>query len=272
MTLARLDEIVARAVSTVDLLRQQGRELERRAAAAPAPVGFTLVRPDDTVGVIAEIKRRSPSAGTIQADLDPVRFATAYAEGGAVAISVLTEEAHFAGSLDDLEVVSRLVSLPVLRKDFILDELQLLQARAHGAAAVLLIARILKPEQLTALVGSAHDLGLVALVEVHSPAELDAALGADATHVGINSRDLDDFSIDLELVRRLLPTVPSGITAVAESGIESREDVERLADAGADAVLVGTAVARAADPRTAVAGLVGVPRRRAGGGGFRSTL
>jgi indole-3-glycerol phosphate synthase len=261
MTTVRLDEIVAGAASRVELLRNQARELEQRVAAVPVPGPFNLKRSDGTVGVIAEIKRRSPSAGTIHRDLDASRVALAYAEGGAVAISVLTEETHFGGSLEDLNVVSRLVTLPVLRKDFILDELQLLQARAYGAAAALLIVRILEPVQLTALVQAAQCLGLGTLVEVHSEAELDTALTAGATVVGINSRDLGDFRVDLGVVERLLPAVPPGVTAVAESGIESREDVERLAAVGADAVLVGTAVARSPDPRSAVAGLVGVRRR-----------
>ena len=160
MTTARLDEIFAGAASRVALLRQQARELEERLAAYPVPGPFNLKRSDGTVGVIAEIKRRSPSAGTIHPDLDASRVALAYADGGAVAISVLTEEAHFGGSLEDLNVVSRLVTLPVLRKDFILDELQLLQARAYGAAAALLIVRILEPRQLTALIRAARGLGL----------------------------------------------------------------------------------------------------------------
>ncbi len=261
MPVAWLDELVASATERVRLLRPHARELEGQAARSPVPPSFQLKTPDTAVGIIAEIKRRSPSAGSIQERLDPVEYARAYAGGGAVAISVLTEESGFGGSLDDLHSVSQAVTVPVLRKDFLIDELQLFQARVGGAAGVLLIARILTPERLRDLLRAATGLGLAALVEAHTATELDAALAAGASFIGINSRDLDDFTIDHSLVERLLPRVPPSVTAVAESGIESRRDVERLARAGADAVLVGTAVARSADPRTAVADLVGVPRQ-----------
>jgi indole-3-glycerol phosphate synthase len=260
MPVAWLDELVASATERVKLLRAEARELESEAARSPVPPSFQLQQPDAAVGIIAEIKRRSPSAGSIQERLDPVEHARAYAGGGAVAISVLTEETGFGGSLDDLRSVCSAVTVPVLRKDFILDELQLFQTRVAGAAGVLLIARILSPERLRDLLRAATGLGLAALVEAHTAQELEVALAAGAAIIGINSRDLDDFTIDHNLVERLLPRVPPSVTAVAESGIESRRDVERLARAGADAVLVGSAVARSADPRTAVRGLVGVPR------------
>jgi len=260
MSVAWLDGLVASATERVQLLRAQARELERQAARSPVPPSLQLRRPDAAVGIIAEIKRRSPSAGSIQEQLDPAEHARAYAGGGAAAISVLTEESGFGGSLEDLRSVCRAVTVPVLRKDFILDELQLFQARVAGAAGVLLIARILTAARLGDLLRAATGLGLGALVEAHTANELDTALSAGATLIGINSRDLDDFTIDHGLVERLLPSVPPSVTAVAESGIESRRDVERLSRAGADAVLVGTAVARSADPRAAVASLVGVPR------------
>lgn len=262
MPVAWLDGLVHAAQVRVRQLRPQARDLEAEMARSPAPQPFNLRHPNGTVGIIAEVKRRSPSAGSIQDQLDPAEHARAYAGGGAVAISVLTEEAGFGGSLEDLRSVSQVVTIPVLRKDFILDELQLFQARVTGAAGVLLIARILTPERLRDLVRAAGEIGLGALVEAHNARELDAALAAGATVVGINSRDLDDFTIDLDLVTRLLPGVPPGVMAVAESGIETRADVERLARAGADAVLVGTAVARSPDPRAAVAALVGVPGHR----------
>ena len=260
MPVAWLDELVASATERVKLLRPQAPDLVGQAARSPLPPSFHLRTPDAAVGIIAEIKRRSPSAGSIRERLDPVEHARAYAGGGAVAISVLTEESGFGGSLDDLRSVCSAVTVPVLRKDFILDELQLFQARVAGAAGVLLIARILTAEQLRDLLRAAAGLGLAALVEAHTANELDVALAAGASIIGINSRDLDDFTIDHSLVERLLPRVPPNVTAVAESGIESRRDVERLARAGVDAVLVGTAVARSVDPRTAVADLVGVPR------------
>jgi indole-3-glycerol phosphate synthase len=203
--------------------------------------------------------------GEIHPALDPARHAQAYAAGGAIGVSVLTETAHFGGSTEDLACVARAVALPVLRKDFILDELQLLEARGLGAAAVLLIVRVLAPARLHALAREARELGLGALTEVHTFRELDVALAAGATLVGINNRDLDSFSVDPGTSELLLPRVPAGVVAVAESGIESRADVERVAAAGADHVLVGTAVARLAEPREAVRALTGVPRQRRGG-------
>lgn len=196
--------------------------------------------------------------------LDAVAHARAYAAGDAVAISVLTEEAHFGGSLEDLSRVVEAVELPVLRKDFILDELQLLEARAAGAAAVLVIARILTPARLRDLTREARRLGLGVFVEVHTTAELNAALEVEGATVGINNRDLDSFAVDLATAERLLPLVPPEVVAVAESGIESRRDVERMAAAGADHVLVGTALARLAEPGPAVQALGGVPRRQRG--------
>jgi indole-3-glycerol phosphate synthase len=217
------------------------------------------------VGVIAEVKRRSPSAGAIRATLDAAAHARAYAAGDAVAISVLTEEAHFGGTLEDLRRVAEAVELPVLRKDFILDELQLLEARAAGAAAVLVIARILLPARLRDLAREARRLGLGVLVEVHTTGELNAALAVDGAAVGVNCRDLDSFVVDLATAERLLPLVPPDVVAVAESGIETRSDVERMAAAGADHVLVGTALTRLAEPGPAVRALGGVPRRRRAG-------
>ncbi|MGH7538465.1 MAG: indole-3-glycerol phosphate synthase TrpC [Gemmatimonadales bacterium] len=251
---------MATARGRADRLRPLARELERRAAEAPAPRSFGVPRPDGSVGVIAEVKRRSPSTGAIRSRLDAVEHARAYAAGGAVAVSVLTEEEHFGGSLEDLERVVEAVTLPVLRKDFILDELQLLEGRAARAAAVLLIARILPRGRLLTLVHEARSLGLGALVEVHTADELDAALSGGATIVGVNSRDLDRFTVDLAAAERLLASVPPQVVAVAESGLETRRDVERMAVAGADHVLVGTALARLADPVAAVRALTGVPR------------
>ena len=214
--------------------------------------------------MIAELKRRSPSAGAIRETLDPVATARAYVAGGAVAVSVLTDEPHFGGSLADLEAVAGAVAVPVLRKDFILDELQLLEARAAGASAVLLIVRALDDADLAALARAARGLGLGTLVEAHDEQELDRALAVDPSAVGINSRDLDSFAVDLATAERLLARVAPGVPAVAESGIETRADVERLARAGADLVLVGTAVARVPDPEQAVRGLTGVRRQGRG--------
>jgi indole-3-glycerol phosphate synthase len=261
----RLDAILTATRDRVAGLRAQARELERRAAAAPAPRPFASALAGRHVGVIAEVKRRSPSAGTIREDLDPVAHAQAYTSGGAVAISVLTDELHFGGSLDDLTRVASAVSVPVLRKDFILDELQLYEARAAGASAVLLIVRALTPEGLRALRRAARDQGLGVLVEVHSASELDLALGVEPTAVGVNSRDLATFAVDLGHAERLVALVPGGVPVIAESGIATRADVERMAAAGADLVLVGTSVARTANPGEAVRALTGVVRHRRGG-------
>jgi len=261
MAQATLDTILAATRRRVAELRPRASELERRAAQAPAPPRFADALKGPLVGVIAEVKRRSPSAGAIAPGLDPVAHAAAYARGGAVAISVLTDEPHFGGSLEDLERVAREVPVPALRKDFILDELQLLEARGAGASGVLLIVRAVTPARLRDLARTAGALGLGVLVEVHTELELDAALAAEPTAVGVNSRDLATFAVDLGLALRLVARVPHGIPAVAESGIEGRADVERFAAAGADLVLVGTSVARTADPAASVRALCGVPRK-----------
>jgi len=261
MALVTLDQILSVTRARVAALRPRTRELERLASAAPAPRPFQQALQGSTLGVIAEVKRRSPSAGTIREDLDPVEHARAYARGGAVAVSVLTDEAHFGGSLDDLARVAQQVALPTLRKDFILDELQLLEARAAGASAVLLIVRALAGRRLGSLAAAARGQGLGVLVEVHTEAELERAVAAAPTAIGVNSRDLASFAVDLDGAVRLLTRVPQGIPAVAESGIETRADVERVAAAGADLVLVGTSVACADDPAAAVRALVGVTRR-----------
>jgi len=261
MTPTSLDAILADARARIATLRLRAPELERAPAGAPTPRHLAPAFAGTTVGVMAEVKRRSPSAGAIREDLDPVRHAQAYERGGAVAISVLTDGPHFGGSLEDLARVAQAVSVPVLRKDFILDELQLLEARAAGASGALLIVRALAPDRLRALAREAKGLGLGTLIEAHSEAELDAAVAAEPTAVGVNSRDLDTFTVDLSVAERLLPLVPAGLPAVGESGVETRADVERLAACGADLVLVGTAVARAADPEGAVRALCGVLRR-----------
>ncbi len=260
MPRATLDEILQVTRTRVAALQGRAGDLARRAAAAPAPRPFLRSPLGPTVGVVAEIKRRSPSQGAIRADLDPVAHAQAYARGGAVAVSVLTDEAHFGGSLDDLSQVAKAVPLPAIRKDFILDETQILEARAAGASAVLLIVRALTADRLRALAAAAVSHGLGTLVEVHTAAELDAALAVMPTAVGVNARDLTTFSVDLRGAERIIAGIPADIPVVAESGIEGRGDVERLAAAGADLVLVGTSLARHSDPEAAVRALVGVNR------------
>ena len=254
-----LDAILALTRTRVEALQGRAAELERRAAAAP-PVR-RLQAPADAVGLIAEVKRRSPSQGDIRTDLDPVQHARAYVRGGAVAVSVLTDEAHFGGSLDDLERVAAAVPVPVLRKDFILDELQIMEARAAGASAILLIVRALAPDTLQALARAAAGWHLPTLIEVHSAAELEPALAAGPGAIGVNARDLATFAVDLRRAEAVIRDVPKNVAVVAESGIESRADVERVAAAGADFVLVGTSVARQKDPEEAVKALVGVKRQ-----------
>src|SRR2546430_8721760 len=228
---SRLDAILSTTRERIATLRPRARELAGRAALAREPRALAPARAGPTIGVIAEVKRRSRSAGAIREDLDPAALARAYEQGGAVAISVLTDERHFGGTLDDLSRVVRCVSVPVLRKDFILDELQLYEARAAGASAVLLIVRALAPERLRTLADAARGLALGVLVGVHSDAELDLALAVEPAAVGGNSRDLGTFALDLALAERLVARVPTGVAAVAGSGIEDRQGVERHAAA-----------------------------------------
>ncbi len=234
--------------------------LERQVADLAVPANFVHALRRPTVALIAEVKRRSPSAGAINEALDPVGLAGAYAEGGAAAISVLTEGPHFGGSLADLQAVAGRVARPILRKDFILDEVQLLEARVAGAAAALLIVRALDDATLRRLDRFAATLGLATLVEAHDRAELDRALTAGCRVVGVNARDLDDFSIDRRRAWELVRTIPADRIAVAESGMATTADVEAAAAAGADAVLIGSALAAAGDPRAGAAAVASVVR------------
>jgi indole-3-glycerol phosphate synthase len=217
-----------------------------------------LQRP--SIAVIAEMKRRSPSAGSIREDLDPGERAALYAAHGAAAISVLTDGPYFGGSIQDLRVAAQRCTLPVLRKDFILDEVQVLEARAAGASAVLLIVRVLAPPRLASLLHYAAGLSLDALVEVHTTAELEIALKSNAHIIGINSRDLDTFTVDVTGAWKLLGQIPSDRIAVAESGIFTRRDVTRVAESGADAVLIGTALSAAESPEQLLGELSSVVR------------
>jgi indole-3-glycerol phosphate synthase len=210
--------------------------------------------------VIAEIKRKSPSAGWLNRELNAAGQASVYAHGGAAAISVLTDEEYFGGSREDLESARGAVDVPVLRKDFILEPVQVYEARAMGADAVLLIVRILEGSRLAELLSVVEDLGMTALVETHDGDELDRALAAGAAVVGINSRDLSTFETDLAVAESLAPRVPADRVVVGESGIHGPEDVDRLGAAGVDAVLVGESLVRSADAMDAVAALAGRPR------------
>ncbi len=236
-------------------------EIRRRAEAAPPTHDFAgaLTRPtrQSPLRLIAEIKQASPSRGLLTRDFDPLRLAAAYRDGGAAAISVLTDEKYFQGSLDILEKVAGLPARPpLLRKDFMYDAYQVYEARAGGADAVLLIAAALNPRQMADLSALARELKMAALVEVHNQAELEAALSCRPALVGINNRDLHTFEVSLDTCLRLRPLIPAGTLAVAESGIHTRQDVDRLAQAGFDAMLVGEQLVTAADPAVAMRDLL----------------
>jgi indole-3-glycerol phosphate synthase len=207
---------------------------------------FAAALKSDCVCVIAEVKKASPSKGVICEDFDPVGIAKAYEAAGAAAISVLTEETYFQGSAHYLEAIRRAVNLPLLRKDFIFDEWQICEARLLGADAVLLIAAMLETEKLKKLLNYASRLGLQALVETHNEREVAAARDAGAKIFGVNNRNLADFKVDISCAEKLSKLLPNGCVFVAESGITCRADVERMRDAGADAVLVGESLMRAA--------------------------
>lgn len=255
-----LGRIIAETRPRVAELKKRRRALEAGAAErAPAPsLEQALRRPD--VAIIAEVKRRSPSAGEINAALSPAQRAAAYSAGGAAAISVLTEPRHFGGSADDLLAVRAAAPLPVLKKDFHIDPIQVIEARALGASAVLLIARAVDPATLTALAREAAAVGVEAFIEVRSEAELERALATGAAVIGVNSRDLETLALNFEVTERLVPLIPAARVAVAESGVHARSEVERAAQWGADAVLVGSALSAAPDPRLAVLALIGIPR------------
>jgi len=227
-----------------ELARELGAPREGR------PFAEALSRPGTSL--IAEHKRRSPSAGAIRANAGVADIVLAYERGGAAAISVLTEEQHFGGSLDDLREARATTGLPLLRKDFTVDPYQLYEAKAAGADAVLLVVATLEDHDLAELHALAGELDLDALVEISRPEELERALELDADVIGINNRDLADFSVDLQRTLDLLVDVPAGKTVVSESGIRDREQIEELEDDGVDAILVGETLMRAADPEAAV--------------------
>jgi indole-3-glycerol phosphate synthase len=227
-----------------------------RSRTLPPPVGFgdALRRPG--LGIIAEVKRSSPSAGAI-AEADPGDQAAAYEAGGAVAVSVLTEPRHFGGSIADLRAVRSHTTLPVLRKDFIVHPAQVLEARANGADAVLLIAAVLTDTEIVSMQETADDLGMDSLVEAHTGDEVGRAVEAGARIVGVNSRDLESLEVDLDTALDLLSRVPGDRLRVLESGVGTREQMSRAESAGADAVLVGEALMRAGDPAAKLGELMG---------------
>jgi indole-3-glycerol phosphate synthase len=245
-----------------DLVRvplDDGALLERARLRPPARDFTRALREQGGRGVvvIAEVKRASPSEGIIDDDADPVAQALAYHDGGASAISVLTEPRHFHGSLADLDAIRVAVPLPLLRKDFLVHPSQLIESRAHGADAILLIASCLTDDEITALLATADDLGLGVVLETHSEDDLDRALETTAPVIGVNARDLETLEVDTPSALRRLARVPTDRVAVMESGVSCRADVEAAAAAGASAILVGEALMRASDPRAALRTLLG---------------
>jgi indole-3-glycerol phosphate synthase len=260
MTADLLETIVAatRRIVEVREVREPMSDLLRRAERQPARSGRfrSALSRTDRVNLIAECKRRSPSRGVIRGDYDAVAIARAYAAAGAAAISVLTEPTFFDGSLHDLEAVCAAVDVPVLRKDFIVAEYQLLEARAAGADAVLLIVAALSPRDLRSLAGRTAALGLDALVEVHNADELQTALDAGAQIVGVNNRNLRTLDVDLQASVELIGGMPAGVLAVSESGITTAQDLRRLRALGYQAFLIGERFMTEAEPGKALAGLL----------------
>ena len=257
---ARLEGLVRATREALERRRAEVplAELQRAAGAErreARPFAEALARPGTSL--IAEHKRRSPSAGAIGDANTCTEIVQAYERGGAAALSILTEAAHFGGSLDDLREARAATELPILRKDFTLDSYMLHEAKAAGADAVLLVVGSLRDAELADLSAEAKALDLDAVVEISQPEELHAALAIDADVIGINNRDLEDFTVDITRTFDLLADVPAGKTVVSESGIVYREQIEELERVGVDAVLVGETLMRAADPEQAVRALVG---------------
>lgn len=255
-----LDEIIAHKRVEVDAARSRVplSELKTRIADAPPPRLFEagLRRRDGRMGLIAEIKKASPSAGVIAANFDHIAVARSYAAAGADCLSVLTDEKYFQGSLAYMSEARRASGLPVLRKDFTVSEYQIYEARVHGADAILLIVAALTAAEVYGFQSLARDLGLDVLVETHTEAEMEIAVRAGATLIGINSRNLQTFKTDLAVVERLAPMAGKSLL-VGESGIKTRGDVDRLAKCGVHAILVGESLMRAGDIGAAVKNLVG---------------
>jgi indole-3-glycerol phosphate synthase len=215
----------------------------------------SLLTPE--ISVIAEVKRSSPSKGSLATISDPAGLAATYEQAGAAVISVLTEQRRFGGTLADLDLVRKAVDLPVLRKDFMVDEYQFYEARAHGADVVLLIVAALSKNQLDDYLHLSQELGMRALIEVHTNAELESALDISPEIVGVNSRNLKTLEVDSQVFSQLIPQIPTHIARVAESGISTRSDVELAHESGATAILVGEALVRSGDPKVAMAQLLG---------------
>jgi len=255
-----LGRLSAAAAARAHDLEKRSADLRDRAKDAPTRASFAAALRRTDVAVVAEVKRRSPSKGVINAGLDAAAQASAYARGGAAALSILTEPTEFGGSAQDLADARAATTLPTLKKDFHVHPVQVLEARAIGASALLLIARALRPDDLRAMADRASELGVEVVVEVRSEEELERAITITHAIIGVNSRDLETLVIDPAITSHLIPMIPADRLAIAERGVSARLDVERAAGAGADAVLVGSTVSASSDPTGAVAALTGVAR------------
>jgi len=242
-----LDEIIARKKEEVEQRKKMLplSLLKKRIARQKPPLDFALALKGEPIRLIAEVKQASPSRGILCPNFNPTELATTYAQGGASTISVLTEVNYFKGNIDHLAAIREVVKLPLLRKDFIFDSYQVYESRAYGADALLLIMAILSQEQLKELLSIGHRLGLKCLVEVHNETEVERALLSGAEIIGINNRDLNTFTIDINTTNQLRPLIPQQKIVVAESGIRSRNDVKTLMDWGVNAVLIGEALVTA---------------------------
>jgi indole-3-glycerol phosphate synthase len=246
-----LDRIIAQKREEVERRKKEATMtyLQERIARQKPPLDLATAIKGNQIQLIAEVKQASPSRGTLSHNFNPVELAQTYREGGAAAISVLTEGNYFMGSVEHLAAIKKAVGLPLLRKDFIFDPYQIYESRAYGADALLVIAAILSLAQLKELVSISHNLGLSCLVEVHNEDEVERAVPSNAEVIGINNRDLNTFVVDINTTGRLRPLIPKEKTVVSESGIKSRKDMKKLAKWGVDAVLVGEALVTARDVR-----------------------
>jgi len=243
------DDLKARRISRSELLEQIAR--------APSPLTASNFLQEENISVIAEVKRSSPSKGALATISDPGALAKIYQSNGASVVSVLTEGRRFGGSLADLDAVRKSVTIPILRKDFMVDEYQFLEARAHGSDLVLLIVAALSKSQINEFLALTAELGMQALVEVHTEKELDLALDTSARIIGVNSRNLKTLEVDSQVFAELLPKIPVDVVKVAESGISSRADVDFARTHGADAVLIGEALVRGSDPGATLRAMMG---------------
>lgn len=250
-----LDRIIADTRSRLPELQARRATLEAQAADAPERRDFAAALSGPGLAVIAEFKRASPSRGALNLEMLPAEQAAAYEAGGAAALSVLTEPDYFQAQPDDLAAARSAVSIPVIRKDFTLDPIHIVQARAMGADAILLIVAALSSGELVRLLGAADDVGIDALVEVHSIEEAKVAMGSGARVVGVNNRDLTTFDVDLATSEAIAPLIANASVKVGESGIHGPADAARMREAGFDALLVGEHLVKSADPAAAIAAL-----------------